>query len=80
MADAIAEHPDVDYAYSDQDRMAVEGQTHSSFCKPDWSPERLRHHMYTTHFSVLRRSVGRSRWAVSAPATTARRTTIWCSE
>ena len=53
----IAEHPDVDYLYSDQDLMTMDGQSHSPYYKPDWSPERLRHHMYTTHFSVLRRSL-----------------------
>ena len=58
--------PTLDYLYSDQDRMTVEGETHSPFRKPDWSPERLRHHMYTTHFSVLRRGAGASRSAASA--------------
>ena len=29
------------------------------FRKPDWSPERLRHQMYTCHLSVLRSSVVR---------------------
>lgn len=57
IVETLDEHPDTDYAYSDQDRMTVEGVTHSAFRKPDWSPERLRHHMYTTHFSVLRRSL-----------------------
>jgi GT2 family glycosyltransferase len=57
VAQSIDANPDGDYFYSDQDRMTVEGRTHSSFRKPDWSPERLRHHMYTTHFSVLRRSL-----------------------
>jgi GT2 family glycosyltransferase len=57
MSSAIDENPCADYLYSDQDRMTTEGRTHSAFRKPDWSPERLRHHMYTTHFSVLRRSL-----------------------
>jgi GT2 family glycosyltransferase len=57
VAETLDEHPDVDYAYSDQDRMTVEGDIHSAFRKPDWSPERLLHHMYTTHFSVLRREL-----------------------
>ncbi len=57
VAEMLDEHPEVDYAYSDQDRMTVEGRTHSAFRKADWSPERLRHHMYTTHFSVLRRTL-----------------------
>lgn len=47
----------VDYAYSDQDLMRADGRTHTAYFKPDWSPERFRHHMYTTHFSVLRREL-----------------------
>lgn len=46
----------VDYCYSDQDRMSADGRLHAAYRKPDWSPERLRHHMYTTHFSLLRRA------------------------
>jgi O-antigen biosynthesis protein len=57
MLAAIEEHPQADYLYSDQDRMTVRGETHAPFLKPDWSPERLRHHMYCTHFSVLRRKL-----------------------
>jgi GT2 family glycosyltransferase len=57
MAKQIAKHPEADYFYSDQDRMTVEGKIHAPFFKPDWSPERLRHHMYTTHMSVLRRAL-----------------------
>jgi GT2 family glycosyltransferase len=54
---AIDANPNADYIYSDQDRMTLEGETHSRFRKPDWSPERLRHHNYLTHLSVLRRAV-----------------------
>lgn len=57
VAEALADHPEADYLYSDQDRMTVDGRLHAPFYKPDWSPERLRHHMYTTHLSVLRRSL-----------------------
>ena len=48
---------EVDYLYSDQDLMRRDGRTSDPFHKADWSPERLRHHMYTGHFSVLRRSL-----------------------
>ncbi len=54
---AIDATPEIDYVYSDQDRMTFEGETHSPFRKPDWSPERLRNHNYLTHLSVLRRSL-----------------------
>jgi len=57
MARAIAEHEDVDYLYSDEDKVDDEGKHSDVFRKPDWSPERLRHQMYTCHLSVLRASV-----------------------
>jgi O-antigen biosynthesis protein len=50
--------PDLDYCYSDQDNMTVDGSTtRSPYYKPDWSPERLRHHMYTSHLAVIRREL-----------------------
>ncbi|MFC5729776.1 MULTISPECIES: glycosyltransferase family 2 protein [Nocardioides] len=55
--DGTREPDEVDYVYSDQDWMTADGRCHRPFRKPDWSPERLRHHMYTTHFSMLRRSL-----------------------
>lgn len=59
MADAIAEHSDVDYLYSDEDKIGPNGNRFDPFFKPDWSPERLRHQMYTCHLSVLRSSLVR---------------------
>jgi GT2 family glycosyltransferase len=59
MAGAIAEHADVDYLYSDEDKVDSDGKYCDVFRKPDWSPERLRHQMYTCHLSVLRASVVR---------------------
>lgn len=47
----------VDFCYSDQDKMTEDGRLHNPYRKPDWSPERLRHHMYTSHFAVYRRDV-----------------------
>ncbi|MBX6362153.1 MAG: glycosyltransferase, partial [Acidobacterium ailaaui] len=45
---------DVDYVYSDEDKFDETGRFYDTFRKPDWSPERLRHHMYTGHLSVIR--------------------------
>jgi len=53
-AEAIAEHDDVDYLYSDEDKVAEDGSFYDVFLKPDWSPERLRGQMYTSHLSVIR--------------------------
>ena len=41
--EAIAEHADVDYLYSDEDKLDPNGNYCDLFRKPDWSPERLRH-------------------------------------
>ncbi|MBV9367674.1 MAG: glycosyltransferase [Solirubrobacterales bacterium] len=59
MARAIAQHGDADYLYSDEDKIDSTGTYSDVFRKPDWSPERLRHQMYTCHLSVLRASVVR---------------------
>ena len=56
---AIAESPETDYVYSDEDKMDAEGCRYDEFRKPDWSPERLRGQMYTSHLSVLRASLVR---------------------
>jgi GT2 family glycosyltransferase len=57
VAEAIDRTPEVDYIYTDEDKIDVAGRHSSPFFKPDWSPERMRTQMYTCHFSVFRRSV-----------------------
>ncbi|MFC7361382.1 glycosyltransferase family 2 protein [Nocardioides astragali] len=55
----IEAHEDVDYLYSDEDKIDDEGILYDEFAKPDWSPERLRGQMYTSHLSVMRTEVVR---------------------
>jgi O-antigen biosynthesis protein len=55
--EAIAANPEVDYVYTDEDKIDERGWHLSPFLKPDWSPERMRTQMYTCHLSVLRRSL-----------------------
>ena len=57
VADAIKTHPDADYIYTDEDKLFPSGEFGMAFAKPDWSPERLRGQMYTSHLSVVRRSL-----------------------
>jgi glycosyltransferase involved in cell wall biosynthesis len=57
VVDGLGTSPDVDYLYSDEDKVGADGVRYDVFDKPDWSPERLRSQMYTGHLSVLRRSV-----------------------
>ena len=52
--EAIDLHDDVDYLYTDEDKVGEDGRFYGTFHKPDWSPERLRGQMYTSHLSVLR--------------------------
>jgi glycosyltransferase involved in cell wall biosynthesis len=57
VAEAIDSRPEVDYVYTDEDKIDMRGVHTAPFFKPDWSPERMRTQMYTCHFSVLRRSL-----------------------
>lgn len=52
--EVIKEHEDVDYIYSDEDKVDESGNRFDPFHKPHWSPERLRGQMYTSHLSVMR--------------------------
>jgi GT2 family glycosyltransferase len=59
VARVIDERADVDYIYTDEDKLYEDGSTGEVFRKPDWSPERLRGQMYTSHLSVIRSSLVR---------------------
>ena len=54
-------HPadDVDYVYTDEDKVDLDGMHRQPFHKPDWSPDRLRCQPYTCHLSVFRAGAGR---------------------
>lgn len=55
--EAIRADSEVDYLYTDEDKVDRAGRHRAPFFKPDWSPERMRTQMYTCHLSVLRREV-----------------------
>ena len=57
MARAIANQPDAEIFYSDEDRLSAEGKRHSPFFKPEWSPELLLSSMYLGHLTVYRRDL-----------------------
>lgn len=54
VSERLATDPEIDYVYSDEDKVDAEGDFYDLFMKPDWSPERLRGQMYTCHLSTLR--------------------------
>lgn len=61
VVEAIEEHGgrdgDVDYVYTDEDKVDGNGRYYDAFRKPVWSPHRLLGQMYTCHLSVLRRTL-----------------------
>lgn len=59
VAEAVEAEPEVDYLYSDEDKIDENGGHYDVFRKPDWSPERLRGQMYTGHLSVMRTALVR---------------------
>ncbi|MDR0432635.1 MAG: glycosyltransferase [Bifidobacteriaceae bacterium] len=60
VAKTIKDNPDVDYIYTDEDKLSSDGRYYDPFRKPDWSPERLRGQNYASHLSVLRTSLVRA--------------------
>lgn len=57
VVEAFGSGEDVDYVYSDEDVIGVDGRRADPFFKPDWSPERFRTQMYTCHVSAFRRAL-----------------------
>lgn len=54
----INENSDIDFIYSDEDKIDGTGKLHSyPFLKPDYSPEFLESCNYITHFSCIRTSL-----------------------
>lgn len=56
-AKAINESPDVDFIYSDRDKIANDGVRFDPFFKPDWSPDYLLSQNYVCHLNVFSRDI-----------------------
>lgn len=52
---ALNKQPDIDFCYSDEDKINENGTRFDPFFKPDWSPHLLLGHNYITHFVVVSR-------------------------
>lgn len=50
-------HREVDFIYSDEDKITEKGVRHNPFFKPDWSPDMLRSYNYICHFAVIRKKI-----------------------
>jgi len=58
VAAALNKDKNIDFLYSDQDKIVEQKHYHAEpFFKPDWSPSLLRTCNYITHFSVYRREL-----------------------
>ena len=53
----LAEHPETDVLYSDDDKIDLSGNRYAPQFKPDWSPELLLSYMYFSHLFVIRRAL-----------------------
>ncbi|MGO8689844.1 MAG: glycosyltransferase [Thermoguttaceae bacterium] len=57
MALYVAERPDTDFLYSDDDKIGSDGIHFEPQFKPDWSPELLLSYMYMGHLLMVRREL-----------------------
>ncbi len=57
VVETLDNEPNTDYLYSDEDKLTPDGTRFDTFAKPVWSPERLLAQNYTSHLSVLRRTL-----------------------
>lgn len=57
---ALNEHRNLDFIYSDEDKVTEDGVRFDPYFKPDWSPELLLSQMYTGHLSVYRAELVRA--------------------
>ena len=54
----LNENPELDFIYSDEDKITEDGKIrHMPFFKPDWSPDLYMCENYTNHLSVYRMSI-----------------------
>lgn len=52
----LNENRDIDFIYSDEDKISTRGNRMDPHFKPDWSPDSLYSCNYIAHFSVIRKS------------------------
>ena len=55
---AINQNPDVDFIYSDEDKISTDMKKRlEPHFKPDWSPDTLRSYNYITHLTIIKRKL-----------------------
>ncbi|HEY7335598.1 MAG TPA: glycosyltransferase [Bryobacteraceae bacterium] len=56
-ASAIHGNPEIDFLYTDEDKIDENGEFSEHYCKPDWSPEHLLSVNYVLHMLVVRKEL-----------------------
>jgi O-antigen biosynthesis protein len=56
-AEEINKQPDLDFLYSDQDKIDVEDTRYDPYFKPDFNPDLLRSQNFVDHLAVFRTSI-----------------------
>ena len=57
IARAVNADPEIDFLYTDEDKIAESGERVEHYCKPDWSPEHLLSVNYVLHLLVVRKEL-----------------------
>ena len=57
VAECIARHPEVDWIYTDEDKIDDDGRRYDPQFKAGWSPEMAITHNYTHHLTVIRKTL-----------------------
>jgi len=53
----LNENKEIDFIYSDEDKITQKEKRKDPFFKPDWSPDMLRSYNYICHFTVLKKTI-----------------------
>lgn len=53
----LNDNPELDFIYSDEDKITTKGRRRDPFFKPDWSPDMFLSQNYLCHLSVIRKAL-----------------------
>lgn len=57
VVECINNHPDVEFMYSDEDKINEKGDRYDAYFKPDFAPDTLRCQNYICHFSIFKKEL-----------------------
>ncbi|EMG37104.1 putative glycosyltransferase [Desulfocurvibacter africanus PCS] len=57
VAEELNQNPELDFVYSDEDKIDLQGRRFAPHFKPDWNPDMLLSQNYVCHLAVLRRTL-----------------------